>query len=690
MNDTTPRQTRLTAAEFEPLDAQGQRRKLPLSPGHLALGFVVLLAVLVLGFLFAARAVIFLPDPAEAEIDVGGLSFHIGNNYLLLPGRRTVSASAPGYRPLEREVVVTRGESQEIELPLEPLPGRLNLVSELPDVKVLIDGQEAGVAPGVIEEVSRGPHVLEFVKHRYFPLKQEVEVEGLGTTQDVAVALEPAWGQMSFSSAPDGAELYVDGQLIGTTPLATEILETGSAVSISARGYKTWQAEVSVKAGTSAEHPPVTLVVADGTLEITSTPPRAGITIDQEFRGVTPLTVPLSPLRGHQVELFLEGYRKAQRTVSVEPEQHSSLAVSLTPIIGRIRLTVAPDDAEVLVDGRVQGTGSRELQLTAREHRITVRKAGYAEQSMAVTPRPEHAQSLEFTLLTLEQDYWSTRPPAITSPVGSQLRLFRPGASFSLGAPRREPGRRANEAERSVRLERPFYIGVLEVTNAEFRSWKENHSSRAFRGQTLDMDNQPVANVAWQEAALFCNWLSRREGLPVFYVEEQGVVTGFDVNSHGYRLPTEAEWAWVARYDADGQSLMFPWGGDQYPPPAVHGNYADQSAARLLNFVLANYNDGFVTSAPVGSFAKNSKGLYDLDGNVGEWVNDFYEIRPSRETELDPTGPEVGSRHVIRGASWSKGSRSELRMSYREAGAEPLMDVGFRLARYVDRAGVKQ
>jgi formylglycine-generating enzyme required for sulfatase activity len=112
---------------------------------------------------------------------------------------------------------------------------------------------------------------------------------------------------------------------------------------------------------------------------------------------------------------------------------------------------------------------------------------------------------------------------------------------------------------------------------------------------------------------------------------------------------------------------------------------------RLLSFTLSGYNDGFAVSGPVGSFEPSARGLYDLSGNVAEWCNDYYEIRPATgEPVLDPTGPETGNRHVIRGASWSLASRSELRLSYRDAGADGRLDLGFRIARYVDKAEIKQ
>ena len=98
----------------------------------------------------------------------------------------------------------------------------------------------------------------------------------------------------------------------------------------------------------------------------------------------------------------------------------------------------------------------------------------------------------------------------------------------------------------------------------------------------------------------------------------------------------------------------------------------------------------FRLSSDIGSFKPNSNGLYNMSGNVAEWVNDYYDVRPSRSgAVLDPTGPSTGTRHVIRGASWALGSRTELRLSYREAGVDGRLDVGFRIARYVDSAGAK-
>ena len=678
----------LSATDFTPLEEKSTTSRRGPSPVILLTTAFTLFAIAVMLFLFAARAVIFRLDPNSATVDLDGLAFHIGDNYLLLKGQHQVRAQAPGYYPLAQTIEVSSDTTQEIEMTLQPLPGNLLVRSSLDDIQVRIDDQDAGRVPGTLEEISRGAHKLEFSKYRYFNLRQQIEIEGLGKTQAIDIALQPAWGQMAFTTTPAGADLFIDDRLIGQTPISAEVLETGSQLTLKAPGYKTLKKQVTVKAGSQAQHPLIEMIVADGQVVISSTPAGASITLDQQFQGTTPLTIDVSPFSQHRIELFLEGYLKASRSLSVNPEQQTNLAVDLQPNIGSVRFNITPTDATILVDGKAYGSGSQTLSLNAKPHSISVTKSGYETKSMTVTPRPGHQQALNIDLLTLQQAYWASRPPLIKTSLGKRLKLFQPNEQFMLGAPRRQPGRRANEAERAVRLERPFYLSTHETTNAEFKTWKDQHSSTAIKGQTLDMPDQPVARVSWQEAALFCNWLSRKEGLPAFYIVEQARVTGVNWDAHGYRLPTEAEWAWAAKIDQQSRSQIFPWNNDLYPPQQVSGNYADESANGFLAFTLANYNDQYPVSAVVGSFPANSKGLFDMDGNVAEWVNDFFDIRPNRgDAELDPHRPEQGTRYVIRGASWALASRTELRLSYRDSGTDGRIDLGFRIARYVDKPG---
>jgi formylglycine-generating enzyme required for sulfatase activity len=154
---------------------------------------------------------------------------------------------------------------------------------------------------------------------------------------------------------------------------------------------------------------------------------------------------------------------------------------------------------------------------------------------------------------------------------------------------------------------------------------------------------------------------------------------------NGYRLPTEAEWAWVARYGGrPGEPRKYPW-GKTLPVPRESENYGDSSASAFLGDTVDGYSDGSPASAPVDSFDADAAGFYNLGGNVAEWMHDLYTIYSSAgSAEIDPTGPSEGELHVIRGASWRHATITELRLSYRDYGKDPRSDLGFRVARYLD------
>ena len=91
-------------------------------------------------------------------------------------------------------------------------------------------------------------------------------------------------------------------------------------------------------------------------------------------------------------------------------------------------------------------------------------------------------------------------------------------------------------------------------------------------------------------------------------------------------------------------------------------------------------------TSPIGTFPPSPLGIYDLGGNVAEWVNDRYSVASaSGQTLIDPLGPAEGQYHVIRGSSWRQSSISELRLAYRDFGDRGRLDVGFRIARFATR-----
>jgi formylglycine-generating enzyme required for sulfatase activity len=320
----------------------------------------------------------------------------------------------------------------------------------------------------------------------------------------------------------------------------------------------------------------------------------------------------------------------------------------------------------------------------AASQQIEIRKAGYVPYTAEFTSRPGLDQIIRVTLKSLEQARQEQIKPVIATAAGQSLKLFYPSA-FTMGASRREAGRRPNENLRDIQLERAFYISYREVSNSEYRLFDSEHSSGIVSGVTLDNEAQPVVRVSWNQGALYCNWLSEQEALPPFYqVNEQDEVVGFNPQSSGYRLPSEGEWAWVARTEGSGNTVRYPW-GDQLPPPENAGNFADVTARQYLGEIIFDYDDGYFATAPIGSFAPNQHEILDMAGNVAEWVHDFYGAMGSLGgVEVDPLGPEDGQFHTIRGSSWAHGSITEIRLSFRDWAIEPSDEIGFRIARYLE------
>jgi formylglycine-generating enzyme required for sulfatase activity len=648
--------------------------------------WAALLVLAVCAFwLLTSRAVLVAVDPAVAVLDVQGVpDLRFAGRYLLRPGPYTVNATAEGYAAGKISIEVTDAPSQDFSLRLERLPGQL-VVSVQPAVaaEVTVDGVSVGQTPTPAIDVKAGSHQLRIVAPRYQPYETALMVEGGGVVQAIEARLVPDWAEVAVSTVPEGATVFIDGAPAGTTPATLELLAGERTLSFEKDGFKTLKRRVTAVANQPQQLEALKLEQADGLVRIISEPPGATVTVAGRYRGVTPLETGLPPGRIYAIALGKPGYESVSRSVDLSSSRGATLRVELVARIGVVRVSSEPADAELLVDGKSLGTGSRELSLPAFAHRFEFRKPGFAPYVTEVTPQPGQPQVLAVKLLTPQQAVIAATPRIVTTSQGLEMRLVQPG-ELRMGAPRREQGRRANETERDVRLTRAFYIGTREVTNTQYRAFQPQHTSGAEKYQQLAAGSHPVVMLSWLDAAAYCNWLSDQEKRPRAYTEVAGQLVLASPPTTGYRLPTEAEWEWAARYNGGGGSRRYPW-GDAMPPPAGSGNYADRSAQGVVANVLAGYSDAYTVTAPVGSFSPSPLGLFDLGGNAAEWVNDRYTVYPSGgPLAVDPTGPADGQYHVIRGSSWRHSGISELRLSYRDFGDGGRLDVGFRIARTAD------
>lgn len=694
---TTPQSDRNTVIEpsgFAPLKPAGTLKEEPsarLSNLHRRRSLIyVALAVFVIAlwFLFTARSLhISVRSDTPAAHSIDGFALPLGERYLLRPGNYTVSVEAAGYRALKTDITVTRDDSQTLELVLQPLPGRISVDSVPQGALLTIDGEAVGKTPLEDFRIAPGEYKLTLGHPRYQHVEQLLSVSGRDIHQQLKLELAPAWAEMTISSQPEGAKVLIDGEAEGLTPAKLELIEGEHQITLQLNNYADWQESFQITAEQALNIGAVALLPAPGVLKLTTEPSAANVTVNGVFEGQTPLVMSLSPERTHTLSIFKAGYRRHTESLSLAAKENAQRTLKLTPQLGTVRFNVRPANAKLRINGQEHGTGSQVLSLPAVEHRIDINLAGYAPHRLSITPRPGLEQLVQVVLKTEKEAVLYRIKPTITTPLGQTLLLLDPAAStladFTMGASRRDPGRRSNEVLRPVSLRRMFYLQTTEVTNAQFREFQEDHKSGLVEGRSLNRERQPAVQLSWQQAASFCNWLSKREGLPPFYIEDRGIISGFRESSTGYRLPTEAEWAWAARTQDDALQ-KFPW-GNSFPPKETIENYADKDSAFVTGRVLNSYVDGYVVSAPVASFKPNSHGIHDVGGNVAEWIHDVYGI-PTADgvTERDPLGAQNGDNYVIRGASWAKAKLPELRLSHRDYGQAGRDDVGFRLARYAE------
>ena len=675
---------RIEAVQFRPTATTAGRRSHFISVRRILLVGGCTVALSVLWFIFTAKSVRLDVDPADASIAIdGGFAFRLGEIHLLRQGSYDLVAEALGYETLRRSIEVGAERNQAIAVDLRALPGWVTFAIDPEGARVAVVGSDGlhGISP-VELHVPAGPQTATVSHPRYQEATVAFEVEGREQRQTVTTSLVPDWADVTIPTTPTGAEVRIDGELSGVaTPGPVPVPAGERRVSVSLPGYGTWTDLLYVEAQQVIALDPITLREADGQIRVASKPPGASVTVDGDYRGVTPVVLDVASGRRHAIRAFKVGYAPKNVSVTVPSAERKNLSFTLEALEGVLAIETRPEDAELWIDGERRRPEGGTLTLSAVPHELEVKKTGYASYRVTIVPQPGLTQELKVKLLTLEEARLEALKQVRTTGQGQELVLLSPGA-IRMGASRREPGRRANEVLRDVELTRLFYLGRHEVTNAQFRAFASGHDSDGFEGLDLNRPDQPVVRVSWQDAALYCNWLSAQDDLEPFYREELRKVVGFNPTALGYRLPTEAEWAWTARHVEGADPLRFPW-GDRLPPPERHGNYADISAAHTVARIIFGYADNHIVTAPVASFEANAKGIHDLGGNVAEWVHDYYGI-PAAAPAVDPLGPNQGEYHVIRGASWMHGTVSDLRLSYRDYGTDGRPDVGFRIARFAE------
>ena len=513
---------------------------------------------------------------------------------------------------------------------------------------VLVDGERAGTTPLTVSDVRPGTVVLR-LEHPYHPPELRRLTLDRGELRDVEVAFAPADGSLAIITNPRGAAVSLNGEPFpDITPVRIDGIATGAhTVAVTLHGRQTKSATVEVFPGAETERTFELERVPMGRLSVQTVPGNAAVVLvgdAAEYRPGVEL-----PVGDYRVRVAAPGYGTLERTVDVR-QGRNVVDVTLARVFGPLHISIRPSGARVRVtyrdvdgsrtvayeDGMELPAGAFSVAATAMGHRnlrrnLTMNGDGVAlnlaMQRFQVTPGQRFRDTLQ------------------SGGEGPELVVVAAG-TFRMG---REDGAFSEGPTREVRVTQPFAIGVYETTVGDFG----RHDP--WPGET----GMPIRNVSLRDVGAYLDFLSRETG-------------------YRYRLPTEAEWEYAARAGG-AEDFYF---GDDIDAICRHGNVGDLAMQeRFRQYDAVNCDDGFVRVAPVGSFAPNAFGLYDVFGNVEEWVADCWH--PSYEgAPGDARQWTAGcySSRVVRGGAFDS-PPGDLRASARNMGSAPTDSRGFRVVR---------
>jgi hypothetical protein len=453
-----------------------------------------------------------------------------------------------------------------------------------------------------------------------------------------------ARGGLVVTSVPPGAEVEVGGQPSGRSPLTLPDLRVGSCpVVLRLEGYEEQRLEAEVKEGAVAEIG-VALVRSTGGARIESDPP--GLAFELEGggatrRGTTPATLEGLPTGGYALTAHREGWPDQGQAVAVARNQISSARVAFAG--GALDITSAPAGAEVWEGGRKLGSTPLRIDGLAPGARdLELRLPGFSALRQRADVRPGAAVRVAATLLPLPGPQpgapWENSLGMKFVPVPGTAVLFSVWDT------------RVKDFEAFVRA--TGRDATADMYTLRPNGWKPRGDTWRNPGFAQG-PTHPVCGVSWDDAKAFCAWLTAKERAEARLGPAQE-----------YRLPTDAEWSVAVGLDEGPGGTpreksgrvadVYPWGA-QWPPPKGAGNYAG-SEARDANWpesagVIEGYDDGYARTSPVGSFAANRFGLYDMGGNVWQWCEDWFDTDRSFR--------------VLRGASFSDQGSGDLLSSTR-------------------------
>jgi formylglycine-generating enzyme required for sulfatase activity len=614
--------------------------------------------------------------PEEAELDARVKSkfffdLSLNNSIYSFLASPSFVVNSKGYEEVFGNIAEDE-KGKFVKVTMKELPGKLkiNVNKENDNTRWFINGEFVSEGKKFEQSLYSGEYEIE-IDNPYYQKKKIKTKVVRGEENKINESLEEINGFIELNSDPKDSEIIINGQKIGNTPTIFKNKGGIYKIEIKKKNYNTVIDDVSITNKNKVSKRNYIMDLVEASLKVNVEPSNGVLNINGVVYSSGDL-LNLKSNKDYNISYSKSGFKTQFRKVRLEPNEARVEKINLQKEFGLVEVVANPE-AEVWLDNKLIGNTPKVLELQTVEHEIEIKKKNFRSVKNKVLPEFSKRKVLNISLIEEKKARLLEAPSEYQNSAGIKLKLFNPEMDMLLlGAERHEKGQRANEITRKVLLEKPFYVSYHEISNKQFSMFNSSKQN----------DNFPVNNISWFEAATFCNWLSKKENLEEFYIFKKNKLIDFNSSSNGYRLLTEAEWEWLSRKANKKERTIFSW-GDSFEIPENYLNIADESTRGTQRNFVKNYNDGSENVSEIGSYDKEISGLYDLSGNLSEWVHDYYTINFSENILKDPMGSKRGSSHVIKGANFSSGTLTKIRSSYRENGINGNDMIGFRIARYL-------
>jgi hypothetical protein len=340
-------------------------------------------------------------DPPVAKVYINGIfkgkaPCTVEN---IQPGEYLISASLDAFYEERKTIAVGVGEIARVSIRLEPITALLLLHSEPPDADVEINGNYVGKTPLFLQNVMFGKKEINFSKPGYLSKKIEIILTDR-TPKKIATTLIGNYGTLAVDSIPQGAQIIMDGSLMGSTPASFEKVATGEhTIELKLEGAARWERSISLTAGGNVNIA-AQLVMLPAKLKVSSVPTGARIIVNGQIAETSSLDQIEVKSGTVEVGADLKGYDACYKTIQLKPGEDASIELKLEKSSGTLLVATEPPGVNIFLDGELCGsTGelgdkpvSEQIRIEAvsqGEHKLLLTRSGYYDKALNFKIEPK-------------------------------------------------------------------------------------------------------------------------------------------------------------------------------------------------------------------------------------------------------------------------------------------------------------